>query len=59
MRARRDLKEVLFDFNVIGKNGYSPLHYAVFHQNLVAVELLIKIESVEDIDMNRLDNDGK
>ncbi|CDW79052.1 leucine rich repeat family protein [Stylonychia lemnae] len=48
-----------FDFNIIGKNGWTLLHYAVFNNNLVAVELLLKAQKEESIYIFSRDHDGK
>jgi len=49
----------IIDFNVKGKNDWTPLHYAVFSANLTAVELFIKADSSENIDFFARDADGK
>lgn len=48
-----------FDFNIKGKNQWSLLHYAVFNNNLIAVEILLHASLNENIDVLARDSEGK
>lgn len=48
-----------FDFNIRGKNLWTPLHVCVFNNNLHGVELMLHVQKAEKIDFFSRDIEGR